>query len=39
MIYAASTISNKELGVISQIKNEEKKFIAKKWLDNYFFKF
>jgi adenosylhomocysteinase len=39
MIYAASIISNKELGVINQIKNEEKKFIAKKWLDNYFLKF
>jgi len=39
MIYAASILSQKELGVISQIKNEEKKFIAEKWLKNYFFNF
>jgi adenosylhomocysteinase len=39
MIFAATIISHKELGIINQIKNEEKKFIAKKWLDNYFLKF
>lgn len=39
MIYAASIILQKELGVITQIKNEEKKFIAEKWLNKYFFKY
>ena len=38
MIYAATIISHKELGVIHQIRNEEKKFIAEKWLNNYFYK-
>jgi adenosylhomocysteinase len=38
MIFAATVISHKELGIINQIKNEEKKFIAEKWLNNYFFK-